>query len=175
MTKHIMVFKKAIKKEHCKNIINILDRSKLGRPPNPSVASFYNVCNANPYKQKWGPDLFNCVAAYKKKHPFLNKGVWYWEIDSHCNYQKYKPNQYYALEHCENGTKDYVRRMIGWMFYCNTIKKGGGTLFPQQKFKLKAEEGTVAIWPADWTYSHIGLVAPKEYKYIVTGWASYNF
>ena len=171
---HIMVFKKAIKREHCQNIINFLDRSKLASPPNPLLASFYSGCNANTYEQEWCPDLFKCMLAYKNKHSFLKKGVWRWKIDPDCNYQKYKPNQHYSIEHCENESKDYTRRMIGWMFYCNTIKKGGGTLFPQQKFKLKPEEGTVAIWSADWTYSHIGLVAPKEHKYIVTGWASYN-
>ena len=169
---HVMVFKKAIKKEHCKNIINLLNRSKLTPPGNPSLVSFYSGCDANPHEQEWRHDLFNCISAYKNKHSFLDQ-VWYWKIDSSCNYQKYKPNQHYAMEHCENAPKD-VRRMIAWMFYCNTIKEGGGTLFPQQKFKLKPEEGTVAIWPAGWTHSHVGLVAPKEHKYIVTGWASWR-
>jgi len=34
-------------------------------------------------------------------------------------------------------------------------------------------QGNTLIWPADFTHPHKGIVAPKETKYIITGW--YNF
>ena len=58
------------------------------------------------------------------------------------------------------------------MFYCNTIKKGGGTYFPQQDITVQPQAGTFVIWPAAWTHSHLGVKAPNENKYIVTGWCS---
>ena len=168
---HVMIFKKTIKKQHCKNVIKLLNSTKLSIGSNPRVNSFYKgLFGRNPYEQEWFEDLVICLNKYKKKHSYLEE-IPHWTIDKRCNYQKYKPTQYFATEHHESASSN--RRMLNWMFYCNTIKKGGGTFFPQQKFKLKAKEGTAAIWPAGWPYSHLGIMAPAEYKYIVTGWASY--
>ena len=169
---HIMVFKKAIKKQHCENIVKLMDSTKLSVGSNPTISPFYKgLFGCNPYHQEWFKDFIKCLNKYKKQHSYINRMV-PWTIDRVCNYQKYKPNQYYKIEHHEDDIQE-EKRMLAWMFYCNTIKNEGGTFFPQQKLKLKAEEGTVAIWPAAWPYSHVGIVAPTEYKYIVTGWASY--
>jgi len=168
---HIMVFKKAIKKQHCENIVKLLNDTKLFIGSNPVVNSFYKgLFGCIPYQKEWFKDFIKCLDKYRKKHSYLDRGP-HWTIDKECNYQKYKPNEYYKMEHDESS--GFNTRMLAWMFYCNTIKNKGGTFFPQQKVKLKAEEGTVAIWPAAWSYSHLGIVAPTEYKYIVTGWASY--
>ena len=168
---HIMVFKKAIKKQHCENIVKLMNSTKLSVGSNPLVNSFYKgLFGCNPYQQEWFEDFVKCLNKYKKKHSYLER-ISRWTIDQGCNYQKYKPNQYYKIEHHESS--GYSKRILAWMFYCNTIKNEGGTFFPQQKVKLKAEEGTVAIWPAAWPYSHVGIVTPTEYKYIVTGWGSH--
>ena len=55
----------------------------------------------------------------------------------------------------------------------NTIKKGGGTKFLYQKFIATPNEGDFYIWPAGWSHFHKGVNAPKETKYILTGWCSY--
>ena len=34
----------------------------------------------------------------------------------------------------------------------------------------KPKKGLTVIWPAIWTHTHKGLPAPKELKYICTGW-----
>ena len=168
---HIMIFKKRIKNQHCKNIVKLMNTTKLSIGSNPRVNSFYKgLFGCNPYQQEWFADFVICLNKYKKKHSYIEK-IPYWSIDKGCNYQKYKPNQYYKLEHHEDS--GYGERMLAYMFYCNTIKNEGVTFFPQQKVKLKPEEGTVAIWPAGWPYSHVGIVTPTEYKYIVTGWASH--
>ena len=60
------------------------------------------------------------------------------------------------------------------MIYLNTINKGGGTHWPQQEFTTKARVGDLYIWPAGWTHSHKGIVAPEEEKYIITGWSSFR-
>ena len=56
------------------------------------------------------------------------------------------------------------------MFYLNDIEEGGGTHFPQQDITLKPKQGDLHIFPAQWTHVHHGIVAPREDKYIVTGW-----
>ena len=169
---HIMIFKKTIKKQHCKNIVKLINTTKLSMGSNPCVNTFYKGLDRDPYQQEWFEDFLKCLNEYKKKYSYIDQ-ILPWTIDKKCNYQKYKPNQYYKREHHEDSGGRNTKRILAWMFYCNTIKNKGGTSFPQQKVKLKAEEGTVAIWPAAWPYSHVGIVAPTEYKYIVTGWGSH--
>ena len=82
-------------------------------------------------------------------------------------------NQQKLLEVHFKKLKEDTLEQKAWMFYCNDIKKGGGTKFPQQNFIAEPEEGTLLIWPAFWTHTHFGIKAPKEYKYIVTGWCSF--
>lgn len=172
--KFIYIKNNAIKKQHCNNIIKILEDQNLDVANNPRVSNFYKgIFEIPPQKQEWFPDFCIHMENYKKLYPFVGKGnVGYWTVTPKCNYQKYEPKQSYNMEHCEHGPKD-SQRIIAWMFYCNDIKKGGETKFPQQNFTAKPKTGTLLIWPAGWTHSHIGLPALNEKKYIVTGWCSY--
>jgi len=118
-------------------------------------------------------DFFN---EYVSLHPFLmTKGMEEWTFDSRMNLQKYLPGNYYKQEHCEHGPSlEATGRVLGWMIYLNDIKKGGGTCWPQQNFISTAKVGDLYIWPAAWTHSHHGMVAPNEIKYILTGWCNYT-
>ena len=60
-----------------------------------------------------------------------------------------------------------------WMIYLNDIKVGGGTHFIHQEFTTKPISGDLYIWPAGWTHMHVGVNAPHERKYILTGWVEY--
>ena len=72
----------------------------------------------------------------------------------------------------EHGKDEHdCRRILGWMVYLNDIKYKGGTCWPQQRFTSRPRQGDLYIWPAAWTHSHYVVPAPKEIKYIVTGWA----
>ena len=127
------------------------------------------------------PILTKYTDEYKEKHRFLNSkynpNPYYssWDITEHFNIQKYDPGEFYAFgEHCEHGSgeKD-SKRILAWMIYLNDIKYKGGTCWPQQNFTSKPRAGDLYIWPAGWTHSHYGIPAPKETKYIITGWCSY--
>jgi hypothetical protein len=39
--------------------------------------------------------------------------------------------------------------------------------------QVQPEKGLTVIWPADWTFTHRGIVSPTQDKWIVTGW--FNF
>ena len=60
------------------------------------------------------------------------------------------------------------------MTYLNDVTDGGETEFLHQKFKIKPEKGLSIIWPADWTFTHKGVVSPTQTKYIATGWYEYK-
>lgn len=163
---HILVIKNAIKNNYCDEIVKTLDNKILNN------FKFYDGLSVNPYEQIWFKNYVNGLKIYKKFNNFLKDGkVGIWNTDIECNLQKYKKNEYYSDEHCEQGNT-YSKRIAVWMFYCNTITNGGETVFPQQGIKVKPEKGKLVIWPAAWTHSHYGKSCSKN-KYIVTGWMSY--
>ena len=145
MSQYIFVKKKGLKKESCKKIIDEINDLERYESLFKQKKNYYNGTSVNVYEQFWSKDLFDCILKYKKKHKFLdNKEHAGWIVNPECNYQKYKPNQCYKSEHCEqSGNESDARRMLVWMIYCNTIKKGGETFFPQQDLSIKPEQGTM--------------------------------
>lgn len=119
--------------------------------------------------------LLECINEYKKIYPGIDSSLPKWSLDSSCQLMRYEPGDAYWAEHCEDDTIKFGRakRIFAWMAYLNNIDEGGGTRFTHQKFTTKPREGNLYIWPAGWTHLHKGMVAPKESKYILTGWFSY--
>lgn len=120
--------------------------------------------------------LHKAIDKYKELYPSINNYVNKWHLYNHCQLMRYEPGNYYSHEHCENDGqhgRDSFNRLVAWMIFLNNIKEGGGTYFTQQKFVAKPREGDLYMWPAYWTHMHKGIVAPKEYKYIITGWCNF--
>ena len=62
------------------------------------------------------------------------------------------------------------KRIIAYMLYLNTVTNKGGTEFPFQNVTLSATKGDLALWPAEFTHPHRGVISPTQEKYIATGW-----
>lgn len=129
--------------------------------------------NIDLYKD-YTDQLQECCNEYIKKFPFCN--IYSpWEISEFINIQKYDPAQSFSTFHTERigPTGIQSSRHLVFMTYLNDISTGGETEFPQQNKIVTPKKGLTLIWPADWTHTHRGLPAPKETKYIVTGWFNY--
>lgn len=170
---HIEVYPKALSKEQCQFYIDKINNSE--------TCSGFDVGNYRGLALKMSQEtsLFNTLFQYKdryiEKHTILKNIPLLWSVEDDFNVQKYSKGMAYDGEHAERGVEDYsTHRMLVWMFYLNDIKDGGGTCWPQQKFTSKPRQGSLIIWPADWTHSHYGIVANNEEKYIITGWFNYN-
>lgn len=89
--------------------------------------------------------------------------------------QHYQPNGGFKAWHTERtGYDDLTNsRHLVFMTYLNDVTDGGGTEFYHQNLITTARKGLTVIWPADWTYTHRGVVSPTQEKYIVTGWYSF--
>ena len=61
------------------------------------------------------------------------------------------------------------------MEFLNTNKKVDirGIEISKNKVQKCIEKGLTVIWPADWTFTHRGIKAKKEHKYIITGWINF--
>ena len=121
-----------------------------------------------------GKTIVKGIKEFKKTFPYLDKYIGKWNLNPSMQMSKYEPNNYYNSIHCENsGYEKHLKRTFAFMIFLNDIKKGGGTKFLYQKFVAKPIAGDFYIWPAYWTHLHQGVNAPKENKYIITGWVEY--
>jgi hypothetical protein len=119
-------------------------------------------------------ELFSIADKYIAIFPMCN---YYapWGIIENSNIQYYKPGQGFKVWHSErtNPHEPISSRHLVFMTYLNDVTDGGETEFYHQKLKIKPKKGLTVIWPADWTYTHRGIVSPTQEKYIITGWFNY--
>ncbi len=148
-----------------RNLIDkkIKDSTDLGITPKSSDKIIQNYLK----------NLSDIVDCYKKKYIYCDKSNEKWAIVENINIQRYLPKQGYHRLHHERCNIASSLRHLTFMTYLNDVKKGGETAFYYQKLKVKAKKGLTVIFPTDWTFTHKGIVAPEETKYIITGWFSY--
>jgi hypothetical protein len=117
--------------------------------------------------------LHNVAREYVALYPFSNKVV-PWGVIEPIGIQHYQPGGGYREWHFErdNTNDEIARRHLVFMTYLNDVHDHGGTEFHYQNVTFKPEKGLTLIWPADWTFTHRGVVSPTEHKYIITGWFS---
>jgi len=125
-------------------------------------------------REEYEINLQVCLEKYWKEFPDSDKTNSY-SINEHINMQRYNPpDEGFVGWHTERGGVYNARRHLVFMTYLNTVKKGGETEYFYQKIKVKHKKGINLIWQVDWTHLHRGLPSPKETKYIITGWFSFN-
>tara|TARA_R100000008_G_C3527069_1_gene137159 strand:+ start:271 stop:795 length:525 start_codon:yes stop_codon:yes gene_type:complete len=170
MDKYIYIKRKVFDKDQCKGLIDLFEKSESEENPR-GYSGVYTTFNT-PSTFFMKSIIEKSIKEYNNKHDFLKRLYTRWNLTPEFNIQKYLPGMAYRGEHMEHG-KDYwdSKRLLGWMIYLNDVRNKGGTRWPQQNFTSRPRVGDLYIWPASWTHSHYGIAAPKEIKYIVTGWA----
>ena len=181
---HIFHKKNAIPNKTCKELIDLFESNKSHHQLGPQNEwcrkhnkYFFSVISINLNNTNFIKDfILPNTDKYVKSNKYLsslNVGI---ELEDIVNLQKYQPGHYYSLQHHETTRPETRSRALAWMIYLNDIKQGGGgTAFPQQDFITEPSAGDLYIWPADWTYSHYGLPAEKEEKYLINGWLKFAY
>lgn len=125
-------------------------------------------------RKEYIKNLQKCVDMYIDTFVYCNTG-YPWTIVEPINVQHYAPGGGYHDWHYERAVSDceQANRHLVFMTYLNDVNDGGETDFFYQKIKVKPRKGLTLIWPADWTYTHKGILSNTEEKYIVTGWFNY--
>jgi hypothetical protein len=118
--------------------------------------------------------LFEHTQNYIKEFVHFEKANPPIKFDDGFNMQWYKPGEGFFAWHSEKSPY-YNERCLAWMFNLNDVEEGGGTEFKYfPNAKIDARKGQLTIFPAYVSHLHRGIVAPKEDKYIATGWFSYE-
>ena len=169
----------AYSKESCNDLIDFFETNiKFAAPGKAGNEKLNNleICLGIDFNKPSSTGLefvlSNMLSQYKEKFPLIDSDMGDWYVSSSCQFAKFEPNNYYNHIHCEHG-KTVPNRIFAWMMYLNDIKDGGGTYFHHQNFTTKPVAGNLYIWPAGWTHMHVGVNAPKEIKYTLTGWVEY--
>lgn len=128
-----------------------------------------------PCYERYVIELQKAVNKYIEIFPACNWAA-PWSIMETIAIQYYPPGGGYKTWHSERCVPNFPQstRHLVWMTYLNTVDDEGGTEFLHQGVKVKAEKGKTLIWPADWTYTHRGIVSPSQEKWIITGWFNYT-
>jgi|TARA_B110000879_G_scaffold207805_1_gene292170 hypothetical protein len=126
--------------------------------------------------EEYNKNIKLAFKSYIEEYPWSNIMTSDWSFFPPYNIQKYAPGDAYNPTHIEEGgpRKDKIMRKLAFTTYLNDIEEGGETEFILQGVKVKPKKGLTIIWPAGWTHPHHGIPAPKETKYIATGWAGYH-
>ena len=183
MTKQDFIYceKGALSKDSCKNLITFFDNNKSKASPGSYTGDVGYINNLELSLDirdngKLHESITKAIYNYKTRYPLVDKFIGPWQVEHICQLMRYDPNKYYDKIHCENDCylRPSVERVFGWMIYLNDIRRGGGTEFIHQRVTAKPRAGDFYIWPAGWTHMHRGVNAPKEVKYIITGWCSFR-
>jgi hypothetical protein len=194
MTNTIMLVHDVFSKEECDNIINNVpfaeeyykDTEFFAVSPNETTRKdtqydAYLIFQAmirkglGDYYTKIGHVLRHGLERYSENFPIIKKQ----HIEMHgVNYSEFKLQKTpigggFHNWHCE----DIVLRdrFLVWSIYLNDITEGGETEFLYQNVRIPARQGSMCVFPSDWTHLHRGNPPISNEKWMLTGWYTYNY
>jgi|TARA_R110002124_G_scaffold264096_1_gene430622 hypothetical protein len=183
---HIGIFPNAMSKKICKDYIKYFKEIKdtLKHPRYTKTAHAVSDTSTNIYSNIFDHGVsskyINAAASeiiwskyidYSKKYSVLNNLKKHAIID--IKIQRTDIGEGYHVWHCENEGISTRSRLLAFMIYLNNVKEGGETEFLYQHKRIKAEEGKLLIWPAQFTHTHRGNMPISNTKYVLTGWIEY--
>ena len=66
-------------------------------------------------------------------------------------------------------------RFLVWTIFLNDVEQGGETEFLYHSVRVPARQGSMCIFPSDFTHTHRGNPPLSGEKWIMTGWYKYNW
>lgn len=190
----IMIYRNAIKKNECINIIDKLENEiSLNIPGIEWRGAQVNDTQDNDYVR-------NCVDLKFKKenlgksHLPLNQTLYdihdsvensldeclrhyesLWHLKMHYkeafNFVKYNPGKYFKV-HADHGP--YYSCTVSAVVYLNDNYDGGELNFVRQDLTIKPEAGDIILCPSNFVYEHASLEIRSGTKYCVVIMTDYN-
>lgn len=187
---HILVVPKFVPNAFCDDIVHIMEQSdlttaKVDRLIERTDIQFRGFGMLAEYAQKENKkEIFELMFYFQKElqkgletyaecnqyiKDTFKKGTWFFDS---FKWQKTPIGGGYHVWHNENSI--IWQRQLVWNLYLNDVEEGGETEFLDQNRRIKAQKGTMVIFPASWTHVHRGNPPLNKDKYIGTGWYSYH-
>ncbi len=189
----INLYRNAIKKNECINIINTLESEiSLGIPGiewrgaqvnAKEDHSYVRNCVDLKYKREnlgktipFSQNLFNIHESVDKS---LDKCLTHyeslWHLKMHYkeafNFIKYLPGKYFKV-HGDHGP--YYACTVSAVVYLNDDYDGGELEFTRQELVIKPQAGDIVVFPSNFVYEHSSLEVFSGTKYSVVIMTDYN-
>jgi predicted 2-oxoglutarate/Fe(II)-dependent dioxygenase YbiX len=189
----INLYRNAIKKDECVNIINSLENEiSLGLPGIKWTGAQVNAkedhnevrnCVDLKYKREnLGKDISFSQVLFDI-HESVDKSLDYclghyeslWHLKMHYkeafNFVKYLPGKYFKI-HGDHGP--YYTCTVSAVVYLNDDYEGGEIQFTRQGLTVKPEAGDIILFPSNFVYEHASLEVFSGTKYSVVIMTDYN-
>ena len=181
---HILLYRNFFSKDFCEDCIDTFEKCEQAGLTMKRENSSFNMDDKAIPHSIIPPSSLPLVTPLQDiiKHEVIPEFLKKYPVESQYNeihvggakMQKTEQSQGYHVWHMEHSSgMDSYRTICAWALFLNDVEEGGETYFPQQDIKFKPQAGNMMFWPAYWTHPHKGIPAPKETKYIITGWFSY--
>ena len=189
----INLYRNAIKKDECTNIINTLESEiSLGLPgiqwSGASVngkeqVEYVRNCVDLKYKRQnlgkvisYSQNLFNIHESVDNSlDKCLNhyESLWHLKMQykEAFNFVKYLPGKYFKI-HGDHGP--YYTCTVSAVVYLNDDYEGGEIQFTRQNLTIKPEAGDIILFPSNYVYEHSSLEVFSGIKYSVVIMTDYN-
>lgn len=189
----IHLYKSAIKKEDCKDIIEKLENEiSLGIPgiqwsgaqvnEQEDVSYVRNCVDLKYKKENLGtvmPDNQVLRDVHDRVENSLDKCLQHyeslWHLKMHYkeafNFVKYLPGKYFKI-HGDHGP--YYACTISAVVYLNDDYEGGEIEFVRHGLKIKPDAGDIVVFPSNFVYEHASLEVFSGTKYSVVIMTDYN-
>jgi len=176
----IMLWEKTVPDNLCDSLINIINEVKKTKPAELAKGQVdYNGAHQRKdfslflsnidvdFSSQVNNILTDCLVDYANYFSILQKTA----LRSIQQRLQYTPvGGGYHIWHYENPTLSTSERVLTWTIYLNNVEEGGETEFLYESKRIKANKGTVCIFPASFEYTHRGNPPISNDKYILTGW-----
>lgn len=147
---------------------NLMEYEKYG----PHLRNYETYWDANRRIQH---AMWSCISEYVQSYrhlwtaPHLNLTA--------ARVQRYQRNGGYYREHVDGfswvpQTPDRPHRILAAVLYLNTVKDGGGTIFPLHDYTSEPIAGRLVLFPTSWQYPHLGAVPFSGDKWIVSSFVT---
>lgn len=193
----VQVFDDVIKKEVCKDIIEVFEKNKESHQNGVTAGGYNsNIKNTKEMYLRFGEPLFKFddiifEGLKNSRSKYINylkelysdydysdsRGGWDEDLgDTGYQLQKYIKNEGRYKWHTDNSNSlsyitKYGIRKYAFIFYLNDVEEGGETGFIIDSIKnTKPKAGRVLIFPTTDQYVHCGIMPKSNDKYMITGW-----
>jgi hypothetical protein len=129
----------------------------------PLFSSIYPL----PPVQAYFSFLSECFDSYLKHYSIVFNGTLYNDI---FKIHKVRKSEGFHAWHYERMDALGLDRMMVYMTYLESPKKGGETEFLHQSLRIDPIVGRTLIWPAGFTHMHRGNPPLEGEKMYITGW-----
>ena len=118
--------------------------------------------------------LTQCIKEYCIKYKIINSSFGInQKLLSHF-FPNSKDNKYFYGRNALTEAGNLIcSRVLIYNTFLNDIEEGGEINFLWQKVKVKPKKGLTLLWPSEFTHAYTHLPAPKENKYLISGFINY--